>query len=206
MRTINATSANQARAWTMRLATVAAVCLVLPGCSGLAKALGLTKSSPDEFAIVTKAPLVIPPDFSLRPPRPGARRPQEVEPSDTAAALLFADYTPNANLGPGPSVGEQSLLTHAGALQADNSIRRVLEAETTMLARKDRTFADQILFWRAESETTASSETRALDQSAALTDTLIDSKREPVEETAPSAVSRTEASLVASRDRRQGWF
>ena len=33
---------------------------------------GLTKQSPDEFAVVTKAPLIIPPNFNLRPPSPGA--------------------------------------------------------------------------------------------------------------------------------------
>lgn len=180
-----------ARVTGLRLAAAAAVCLVLPGCSGLAKALGLTKSSPDEFAIVTKAPLVIPPDFSLRPPRPGAKRPQDVATSQTAAALLFTDYSDSGEQAERQSRGEQALLSKAGALQADASIRRVLEAETTMLARKDRSFADQILFWRGEDS---------------LTEQVVDAASEPdrVSESLDSG-RRTEASLAPSQ-RRQGWF
>jgi hypothetical protein len=33
---------------------------------------------PDEFEVVQRAPLTIPPDFDLRPPKPGSPRPQEV--------------------------------------------------------------------------------------------------------------------------------
>ncbi len=191
MRMMTSTRAGVAQGAGLRLAAVAAICLVLPGCSGLAKALGLTKSSPDEFAIVTKAPLVIPPDFSLRPPRPGASRPQEVATSDTAAALLFADYTADEKPRERQSRGEQALLSKAGALQVDASIRRVLEAETTMLARKDRTFADQILFWQGDDS---------------LTEQVVDAASEPdrVSESR-DAPKRTEASL-APRQRRQGWF
>ena len=42
------------------------------GCDSLRQEAGLTKQSPDEFAVTTKAPLIIPPDFNLRPPSPGA--------------------------------------------------------------------------------------------------------------------------------------
>ena len=33
------------------------------------------KRSPDEFAVVSRAPLIVPPDFELRPPRPGESAP-----------------------------------------------------------------------------------------------------------------------------------
>jgi len=39
----------------------------------------------DEFAVVTKAPLIMPPDYNLRPPRPGAARPQEQSERQQAA-------------------------------------------------------------------------------------------------------------------------
>jgi hypothetical protein len=45
---------------------------VLVGCDSIREAAGITKEPPDEFAVVTKAPLVIPPDYNLRPPKPGA--------------------------------------------------------------------------------------------------------------------------------------
>ena len=49
----------------------------LAGCQNTKEMLGLTKRSPDEFQVVSRAPLSMPPDYSLRPPTPGAPRPQE---------------------------------------------------------------------------------------------------------------------------------
>ena len=46
--------------------------LALSGCSDAKEQLGLTRSAPDEFAVVKRAPLAMPPDYTLRPPRPGA--------------------------------------------------------------------------------------------------------------------------------------
>ena len=63
---------------TMNKSAILALCgaaLAVSGCSSMRDAAGLTKRSPDEFAVSTKAPLVIPPDFNLRPPMPGAPMP-----------------------------------------------------------------------------------------------------------------------------------
>ena len=46
--------------------------LLIAGCSDLKKSIGLERSSPDEFAVESRAPLTMPPDFNLRPPQPGA--------------------------------------------------------------------------------------------------------------------------------------
>src|SRR5260370_36340469 len=54
-----------------------ACALLISGCSDLKKAIGLERTSPDEFAVESRAPLTMPPDFNLRPPQPGATRPQE---------------------------------------------------------------------------------------------------------------------------------
>src|SRR5712675_1854188 len=51
--------------------------LLLQGCTDLKRSIGLEKTSPDEFAVESRAPLTMPPDFNLRPPQPGAARPQE---------------------------------------------------------------------------------------------------------------------------------
>jgi len=56
-------------------------CLVgtasLCACSDFKQIIGLDPTIPDEFAVESRAPLTIPPDFNLRPPEPGAPRPQE---------------------------------------------------------------------------------------------------------------------------------
>ena len=56
---------------------VGLMAMSVSACGGARQALGLTKVSPDEFRVVTKAPLVLPPDYALRPPEPGKPRPQE---------------------------------------------------------------------------------------------------------------------------------
>ena len=52
-------------------ALVAATGLGLAGCNSTRNALGMTKVTPDEFRVVSKAPLVVPPEYALRPPAPG---------------------------------------------------------------------------------------------------------------------------------------
>ena len=113
------------------------------GCAGASKALGGGKSPPDEFAIATKAPLVVPPDYSLRPPKPGESRPQELSSSDRARQVLLGD----ANAAP-PTQGEQLFLQKANALISDPNIRSILNAENGGRADKERNFANQLIFWK----------------------------------------------------------
>src|ERR1700744_5901114 len=88
----------RAKRFEMRLLTtvlaLSMACAALSGCDSLRKAAGLNKKSPDEFAVTTKAPLVIPPDFNLRPPLPGAPPTNSLDPSTTAQTALFAQTDP----------------------------------------------------------------------------------------------------------------
>ena len=113
----------------------------LGGC-GAGRALGGGKNPPDEFAITTKAPLVVPPDYALRPPKPGESRPQEQSASERARQVLLGD----TSAAP-PTAGEQVLLQRAGALIADPGIRALLAAESGNRADKDRSLANQLMFW-----------------------------------------------------------
>ena len=81
---------------------------VLAGCEATKETLGLTKRSPDEFQVVSRAPLSLPPDYNLRPPTPGAPRPQEGTPRDQAQAAVF--NTPDAAIADKvpPAIGEGS--------------------------------------------------------------------------------------------------
>ena len=122
---------------------LALIAAVTSGCAGIGRALGGGKNPPDEFAIATKAPLVVPPDYSLRPPKPGESRPQELSASDRARQVLLGD--PNAEP---PSQGEQIFLQKANALSADPNIRSILNAENGGRGEKDRSFANQLIFWK----------------------------------------------------------
>jgi len=86
-------------------AAIATLGLSLQGCSDPKKALGLGKRSPDEFAVVTRAPLSLPPEYALRPPQPGAQRPQELSPVDAARQSLFSSVNSPAAAPAAPAVG-----------------------------------------------------------------------------------------------------
>ena len=43
------------------------IALMASGCTSFDQALGRTKTSPDEFQVVVRPPLTLPPNFSLRP-------------------------------------------------------------------------------------------------------------------------------------------
>jgi len=61
---------------------------LLPGCTDFKRSIGLEKTSPDEFAVESRAPLTMPPDFELRPPQPGAARPQEKSSGQQARQVI----------------------------------------------------------------------------------------------------------------------
>jgi hypothetical protein len=72
--------------------------LALAGCArgSVQSALGLGKRSPDEFAVVKRAPLIIPPEYDLRPPDPGAPRPNIGRTADQArVAVTGSTQTPS---------------------------------------------------------------------------------------------------------------
>ncbi len=127
-----------------KLALAAAVGFGLTACGSLKSALGVEKNAPDEFAVVTKAPLIIPPDYSLRPPKPGAPRPQELQPTETARKALLGGAQGSEESG--PSDGELTLLRNANAERVDPNIREVLNEESGSIREKDDEFTDTILF------------------------------------------------------------
>ena len=67
--------------------------LLLAGCTDFKRAIGIEPGMPDEFAVESRAPLTIPPDFDLRPPTPGAPRPQEKS-ADQQAKDVMAEAGP----------------------------------------------------------------------------------------------------------------
>jgi hypothetical protein len=137
--------------------------VLLTGCETARDALGLNKKAPDEFAVVTKAPLVLPPEFGLRPPEPGAPRPQEVSARERAQAALGGRSGEAAGqLGPVArtgntqnvqrSAGESVLLQQAKASNPDPDIRRKVNDEFTQLAERDRRLVDRLVFWQKPQE------------------------------------------------------
>ena len=92
----------------------AAMLVMLVGCGSSRGLVG--GGGPDALAVGRAAPLVIPPDFALRPPAPGAARPQEADSSTQALQALFGGAAPR-------SASESSTVTQAGGARAQAGIR-----------------------------------------------------------------------------------
>lgn len=77
---------------------------MLAGCGGSGI---FNRERPDEFAVQRQAPLVVPPDFNLVPPAPGAPRPSEGSAAGQALDALFGGPSPRSPV-------ETSALDRAG--------------------------------------------------------------------------------------------
>ena len=149
------------------VAAIVVIGLGLSGCESTRQALGMTKVVPDEFRVVTKAPLVVPPDYSLRPPSPGQPRPQELQPESQARIALMGQRDAEQR-----SDGEKLLVAKAGADKADPLIRYVIDDEFGAVAHKERSFSDRVMFWRKDKPEThagpVSAEAAGADTSAPI--------------------------------------
>lgn len=135
----------------LRALAAGGLALYLAGCGGgLQQSLGLGKRAPDATRVVEQAPLEVPPDFALRPPSPGAPRPQDTPARDRAAALVVgaaADADPDAAAS-AHSPGEQAFRNMAGANEADPAIRQIVNREAAVFAPEDPDFIDDLMFWQ----------------------------------------------------------
>ena len=122
----------------------------ISGCSDEARqSIGLGNKPPDEFAVVTRAPLALPPDYNLRPPAPGTRRPQEAEIRDEVRQTLVRSASTSAAPSDNSSPAESAFLQRAGAGKSEPGIRSKVDAESAALAESATGFVDKIVFWRA---------------------------------------------------------
>lgn len=126
-----------------------AVCaLQACGNEAVTRTLGLTRDAPDEFRVTTRAPLSMPAEFDLPPPRPGASRPQELtERQQAEQALVPALALENAS-NPAPTPGQEALVAAAGP-QAPPDIRAQVEIDGTRDADQ-RSFVQRMLFWQTQ--------------------------------------------------------
>ncbi len=146
---------------------IIAICIaaaMIGGCENVQSVLSPTKNSPDEFAVYSRAPLSLPPNYALRPPAPGATRPQDVAPRREARKAILGQRVSGDNIRgaaatPGApadfvaaSPGVTALLRDAGGLDADPDIRAAINQETTMFTDQGALFANKLLFWREQKE------------------------------------------------------
>jgi len=167
----------------IRAISIAAVlAATLSACGGgVGEVLGLENKPPDEFSVVKRAPLTLPPDYGLRPPEPGRAELNSVTPRDSARqAVLGTDKLSerdkqkiiNARRTAGQDESEIALLNQADALNASPAIRQVVDEESQALAEEQESFVDDLLFWKDEEPpgaiVDAGEENRRLQENAGL--------------------------------------
>ncbi len=124
----------------LALLAVLAAAAAASGCSSFSQAIGASKVTPDEFRVMTHAPLTLPPDYNLRPPRPGEARPQENDASGEAQTALFGE-----TVGAQASQGERAFIASAGATTANDEIRDTIDFESQGVVRRNEGFVNSIL-------------------------------------------------------------
>jgi hypothetical protein len=188
----------------VRIVILAAGAVALMGCQAFREASGLSKDSPDEFAVVTKAPLIMPPDYNLRPPRDGAPPTNQVAPTDTAQAALFDPNDPNA---PKPaaseiSESEKQLLAAANATNPDPSIRQQVASDGRAMEAADDAFTQKVLFWQDKgpegTNVDADAEARRLDAQK--------NGGQPAATPARRKKTNDSATIDKKDDDKGGWF
>lgn len=129
------------------VAVLVGLSTALAGCGG---GTGLKRVKPDEYAVARQAPLVIPPDYALVPPRPGAARPQENNPSTLALEALFG--------GPAArSIGEQAVINNAGGDTIAPGIRSDAGDPETNVVDKGATTRDIVAAPEGDGQTATTS-------------------------------------------------
>jgi hypothetical protein len=173
----------------IRVSCLLGLAVLVASCGGnsqVGRVLGFEKTTPDEFAVVKRAPLTLPPDYGLRPPKPGAPRPQAVSPrSDAKKSLLSASSKPPASASDtrsaarrakraqinaqakGRSSSEVALLKRSGALGVDPKIRQTLNRESASASDvAEESLVDKLLFWQDDKQRVGSQDATVINAEA----------------------------------------
>jgi hypothetical protein len=132
------------------LAVFGMAALPLGGCDSFNRAIGKTRVIPDEFQVVSNAPLAIPPDYALRPPRISAANSDQT-PTDQARESVFRVAGEQQASLPQPqngrSPGEADLLRETGAANVPTDIRKLVDTDPKEGVPFERSLVDKLVFW-----------------------------------------------------------
>lgn len=155
--------------------------LFLAGCSanGVREQLGLTRESPDEFAVVRRAPLEIPPELlatekNLPKPELGMARPQEDAPDVVARQTLLGLETTTTQ--DQISAADQAFLQKTGTQHNEDNIRARIDQETEKLHDRNKPVAERLLGIGGSKYTPSASVVNATEESKRLRENIADGK------------------------------
>lgn len=117
--------------------------LMLAACSDVKEELGVGRNSPDEFTVIKRAPLTLPPDYTLRPPGAAGEEQAAMATSTQAKTTLFGKDTKPAAAG----AGDKTLLGKLGVDAVKPGIREQIDEDNGYIALKNRPVAEKLIFW-----------------------------------------------------------
>ena len=134
--------------------------LALTACTGqeVQETFGMNRKAPDEFVVYSRPPLSVPPEFDLKPPRPGEESPAVLTTEAQARELLLGTRKKPATLDEAaatvdprvetavepvleanaPSGAQSSFLSKAGVDKADPKIREALGKDVIEAPKKKK--------------------------------------------------------------------
>ena len=131
---------------------------LLSACGGggetVGEALGYELTGPDEMAVIKRPPLTVPPDFNLRPPRPGKEATAATDASRTARQTLLGSVASGPNSSGEPtSEGQNLLVSRSDRTELDLDKLTETRAEN----RIDNALLRRLLAWTPNDKTDAAS-------------------------------------------------
>ena len=127
----------------------------LSACSSVKNELGVGRRSPDEFTVVKRAPLSLPPDYALRPPVDGTLS-SATDTTDQARSSVFgASGNTTSEITEASGNSDRSFLSKVGADQADTDIRSVINRENGYIALENQHLGDKLIFWKDQDKEAA---------------------------------------------------
>ena len=186
---------------------IACSALTLAACSSttVKDTLGIDRKAPDEFRVVSRPPLYIPPDFNLQPPTTGVVSASVVPADKQAQSLVLDGKNSLANAAVSPvksatlpkvdknaSSGEQQFLKNIGADKADPKVRDELTQQAIVKQEKQ----EESSWWDIFSATREKKEP--------LVDAKGEAERIKKDEAAGKPVTEGETPEIKDKDR--GWF
>jgi len=115
----------------------------LSACTSVKKDLGIARNSPDEFSVIKRAPLSVPPEYNLVPPVSKADKSEVVEEQsaeETARQSLMGSAAPAADEAESDKVFLAKLKTDS----AKENVRNLIDEENGYILIQNQSVLDKL--------------------------------------------------------------
>ncbi len=142
--------------------------MTLSGCSNVKKTLGFEKNAPDEYQVVSRAPLSLPPDFNLKPPLEKNATKEQRQSRHAAATVMTGDLDILENSKEqrkddptNETTEKKSKLVQRATrdltpedAKATSNIRNIVDEEAGVFHPHKKTLVEKMLFWQKKKKPT----------------------------------------------------